>query len=421
MDKPAATVAARLLVVDGEPSVAADVGSALEDLRCDVVAVGSGAEAVEALDGTFDLVLVDRRLPGSGCSEVIRRARHDGVSDVVLLSSDRAADTRREVLRLGADALVHKPIDPESLLGVVAPMLESDRTLDVIPELPRILVVDDDEMVRLSVEASLEEHYDVAVTGSPYEALQYLRTRPFEILITDLMMAEMPGLELIRSARTAQPLLIAIVMTGYASKRAAISSLQEGAYDLLEKPLTPALVRETVAKAWRSLRYRLENRRLLVSLRRTNEELRIARDAAQAANRAKSRFLANMSHELRTPLNGILGSLSLLEATVRFEPGQVDWVRQARESGETLLGLLSTVLDMAGAEAGVLELSQEPFGLAALFEDIGREWRARAPRRELQVDLAEDLPPRAKGDPRRLRQVLDQLLANAHRFTTEGR
>ncbi len=151
-------------------------------------------------------------------------------------------------------------------------------------------------------------------------------------------------------------------------------------------------------------------------------ELAEARDAAEEANRAKSRFLANMSHELRTPLNGILGFTQILARDDRMDARNRERLRVIRSSGDHLLGLINDVLDLSKVESGRVELRLMPLRPADLLRDVEASFRPRATERSIQLEVqwAGDAGDVRMGDAQRLRQVLENLLGNALKFTQRG-
>jgi len=152
------------------------------------------------------------------------------------------------------------------------------------------------------------------------------------------------------------------------------------------------------------------------------EELRLAKDAAEAANLAKSTFLANMSHELRTPLNVILGFTQLMERENALSDRQRSFIITINRSGEHLLNLINDVLEMSKIEAGRITLNPEPFDLRHLLDTLQSMFRIRTEAKKLALSfyLASDLPTTIIADEGKLRQVLINLLSNAVKFTERG-
>lgn len=158
------------------------------------------------------------------------------------------------------------------------------------------------------------------------------------------------------------------------------------------------------------------------TLRRAREDAEAARQSAEAATRAKSAFVATMSHEIRTPLNGVLGHLELLGRSP-LQPGQRERLDRIRFSADALMRIISDVLDFSKIEAGQLDVELAPFPLRPLIESVALLYAPDALRKGVRLYFTVEAPAGQDciGDVHRLRQILNNLVSNAVKFTASGR
>ncbi|MGA2435327.1 MAG: ATP-binding protein, partial [Bryobacteraceae bacterium] len=168
------------------------------------------------------------------------------------------------------------------------------------------------------------------------------------------------------------------------------------------------VLRRRVRKQTGVIRQKLENEQAL-------------KEAAETANRAKSEFLANMSHEIRTPMNGVLGMTELLLDTATSAE-QREYLNLVKDSADSLLTVINDILDFSKIEAGKLDLDRVEFVLRDVLDGIVKPFSLRAEQKKLTLrwEVQPEVPATILGDPARLRQVLNNLVGNALKFTEEG-
>ncbi len=281
-----------------------------------------------------------------------------------------------------------------------------------------LLVVDDDADFAESLADILEiQGYSVSFAATAAEALALIGRGGPPVVLLDIRLGGASGVDLLAELIERNPQLICVMMTAHVETRSAVQALRRGAYDYIDKACDPGELAAVLARAWE--KHELQQARQVAIA-----ALRQAKEAAEAASRAKSGFLATVSHELRTPLNAIIGFSELVLSEAQGPLGNEQYrgyIRNVHESGHHLLEIINDILDLSKAEAGKLELQEHTVDIRMAVRTVARLINPKVEEGSLVLDCA--LPaalPGLRADERKVKQVLINLLSNAVKFTPAG-
>jgi signal transduction histidine kinase/GGDEF domain-containing protein len=282
----------------------------------------------------------------------------------------------------------------------------------------RILVVDDEKEIRDFLYKALSRmggfHVEAAETAE--EALKKIEKDPFDLVLTDLKMPKMDGLQLVTEIARSKPEILTVLMTGHGSIDSALEAMKRGASDYLMKPLN---LDELIIR----IRKVLEEKQRFVRLKDFADQLERANQELRRVDAMKSEFVSVASHELRTPLAAIKNAVQLMLSgkTGEVNENQEKFLSMADRNINRLTNILNDLLSLSRIESGKIELNFQNVALKRIIELTASSIRPQADVKSIQIEVGvpEQLPA-VYGDPEKIEQILTNLIGNSIKFTAEG-
>ena len=266
-----------------------------------------------------------------------------------------------------------------------------------------LLIVDDDEGPRQSLDLIFRDQYKVTTASSGEEAVALSKKEPFAIAIVDIRMAGLSGIEVLKELKEIFPFTEVIILTAYESLDSARQAIANGASEYLSKTFEIDHIQEVVKKC--------QNRFNFIT-----KQDRIIQDEI---DEVKNAFINLLSHELKTPLNGIVGFTDLLDDG-NLNKDQSEYINVIRKCSYQLLDILNDILEYAKLAANKHIVTSELFNPATLLLHAINKIDNENPKLSINVDIPIDLPPLVQGPEYEVKTILNKLIDNAVKFTPSG-
>jgi len=273
-----------------------------------------------------------------------------------------------------------------------------------------LLIVDDENLNLKVLTRILGSDYKIYTAANGISAIEKAMQYMPDLILLDILMPEMNGYQTISELKANEKThrIPVIFITGLVSFKDEEKGLDMGAADFIHKPFSAKVVKS-----------RVRNQIQIVNQIRAIElYVKVAEDA----NRAKSAFLAKMSHEIRTPMNAILGIAEIQLQNENISPDIKEALNRIMNSGSLLLGIINDILDISRIEAGKLQLIQTKYDVAGLINDTAFLNIIKYENKPIDftLNVDENIPSMLFGDELRIKQVLNNLLSNAFKYTDAG-
>lgn len=268
----------------------------------------------------------------------------------------------------------------------------------------RLLIVDDDDGPRESLNLIFQDDYEVHAVSSGERAISLSKQDPFSIVVVDLRMKGLSGIDTLKELKRIYPFTEVIILTAFETLETARLAISNGASDYLSKPFDIDQIRRTVAKSRDRFTFL------------TRQDLLLREDVT----RAKEDFLALLSHELLTPLNGVMGFSDLLMET-NLTHEQREMLGNMQSCSLNLYHKISDILNFAQATFDNQPVPEELFNPATLLLKIGAGHRSPDGDPKIDFDIPVDIPPFVYGPEHEIKAILSRLFDNSVKFTRTGR
>jgi PAS domain S-box-containing protein len=405
-----------ILYVEDDPGLARLVQKKLQRAGYVVDIASDGEQGVSKFEAdSYDLMFVDQNLPIYDGLEVIRILGAKGIlPPTIMITGSGDEKVAVEAMKLGAGDYIVKDTGAgyiELLPSAIEKMLRQHRAIEE-KQLAVQALRKSEERFRKLFEQSNDAIFIhqagriIDVNQRACEMLGYSKEQFLTMELTNLYPEE-GCIESSKKINNAQ----------------GLNSIESILFETLFKKFDGTVVPVEISSGIIDRENKIIQgiARDITERKRTEEELRKAKEEAEIANRTKTEFLASMSHEIRTPMNAIIGMADLLLETP-LTPEQQQYVQVFQSAGGNLLNIINDIIDISKVEAGYVRLETIDFDLNEIVENVCTVMAVRAHEKglELMYSIMQDVPLALLGDPTRLRQVLVNLIGNAIKFTERG-